>query len=85
MPQLEGNLGNCTIEYAASWSDQSLPCGKRAVVRCADCGSSICSDSEMECCGQSFCGQCYDYHAMHGCLKKPIQGNQRTQDRTEAA
>jgi hypothetical protein len=23
--QFENQLGNCTIEYAASWSDQSLP------------------------------------------------------------
>ena len=28
--QVENQLGNCTIGYAA-WSDQSLPCGKLAV------------------------------------------------------
>ena len=86
MRQLERNLGNCAIELAPSWSDQSLPCGNRAVARCAVCGSSICSDCQMECCGQSFCFQCYDYHSTHGCfLKKPSQTNQRNQDRTEAA
>ena len=41
--QVENQLGNCTIGYAA-WSDQSLLCGKLAVARCADCGSSICSE-----------------------------------------
>jgi hypothetical protein len=81
--QFENQLGNCTIEYAASWSDQSLPCGKRAVARCADCGSSICSDCSLECCGRSFCGQCYDYHMKHVCLRKPVQSDQGTQDRTE--
>ncbi len=59
----------CQIEYAAAWSDVRLPCGKPAVTRCADCGTSICSDCEMECCGQSFCGACYDYHATHSCRK----------------
>jgi hypothetical protein len=83
--QVENQLGNCTIEYAASWSDQSLPCGKRAVARCADCGSSICSDCSLECCGRSFCGQCYDYHMKHICLRKPVQSGQGTQDRTEIA
>jgi hypothetical protein len=82
--QFEKQLGNCAIEYVASWSDQSLPCGKRAVTRCADCGSSI-SDCSLECCGRSFCGQCYDYHVKHVCLKKSVQSDQRTQDRIEAA
>ena len=83
--QFENQLGNCTIEYAASWSDQSLPCGKRAVARYADCGSSICSDCSLECCGRSFCRHCYDYHVKHVCLKKSGQSDQRTQDRTEVA
>jgi hypothetical protein len=42
MPHFENQLGNCAIEYAAAWSDQSLPCGRRAVARCADCGTAIC-------------------------------------------
>jgi hypothetical protein len=83
--QFENQFGNCTIEYAASWSDQSLPCGNRAVARCADCGSSICSDCSLECCGRSFCGQCYDYHMKHVCLRKPVQSDQGTRDRTEVA
>jgi hypothetical protein len=85
MRQPEEDLGNCTIEYAASWFDQNLPCGKLAVARCADRGSSICSDCQEECCGHSFCVQCYDYHMTHGCSRKPVQSDQRTQDRTEVA
>lgn len=74
MPQLERQMrANCEIEYAASWSDQSLPCGKRAVARCADCGTSICSDCLTECSGQTFCVQCYDYHVAQSCVKKPVQ------------
>ena len=68
---------NCRIEYVSSDSDVGLLCGKPAVARCADCGSSICSDCCVECCGNSFCGQCYDYHVTHACVKKPAQ-NERT-------
>jgi hypothetical protein len=68
---------NCQIEYVASDSDNGMPCGKPAVTKCADCGSLICSDCSFECCGVSFCGQCYDYHVTHTCLKKPAQ-NERT-------
>jgi hypothetical protein len=64
---------NCQIEYVASDSDIGELCGKPAVTRCADCGSSICSDCCVECCGESFCGQCYDYHVTHTCVKKPAQ------------
>jgi hypothetical protein len=85
MPLFENKLGNCGIEYAAAWSDEGLPCGKRAVARCADCGVSICSDCLMECCGQSFCGQCYDYHVTHVCLKKPVESDHRNQERSETA
>jgi hypothetical protein len=74
MSRLENKLGNCEIEYAASYSgDQSLLCGKRAIARCADCGSAICSECRFECCGDSFCDQCFDYHGTHTCLKKPVQ------------
>ena len=41
----------CQIEYAASGSDVGMPCGKIAVARCADCGTTICSCC-IECCGQ---------------------------------
>jgi hypothetical protein len=63
----------CQIEYVSSDSDVGVLCGKPAVTKCADCGSSICSDCRVECCGDSFCGQCYDYHVTHDCVKKPVQ------------
>jgi hypothetical protein len=67
---------NCQIEYVASDSDVGMPCGKPAVTKCADCGAAICSDCRTWCCGQSFCGQCYDYHMTHTCVRKPV-GNER--------
>jgi hypothetical protein len=51
----------------------SHECGKTAVVKCADCGSAICSDCCTECWGDSFCPVCYEYHPTNSCLKKPIQ------------
>jgi bifunctional non-homologous end joining protein LigD len=33
---------NCQIEYVSSDSDIGMPCGKPAVTKCADCGTSIC-------------------------------------------
>jgi hypothetical protein len=63
----------CQIEYVSSDSDVGMPCGKPAVVRCADCGSAICSDCQMECCGQSFCEVCYDYHLKTSCVRKPVR------------
>jgi len=66
-------MSSCEIEYAASGRADVIPCGKRAVSECADCGAVICSDCRFECCGDSFCGYCYDYHATHSCLKKPAQ------------
>jgi len=63
----------CQIEYAPAWSDVGLPCGKPAVTRCADCGTAICSYCQLECCGDSYCELCYDYHLTHSCLKKPVQ------------
>jgi hypothetical protein len=70
-------MSTCQIEYVSSDSDNGMPCGKRAVTKCADCGFSICSDCRVECCGDSFCGQCYDYHVANSYLKKPVQ-NERT-------
>ncbi len=66
-------MHNCQIEYGQNGGIVPLPCGKRAVAKCTDCGASICSYCRLECCGDSFCGQCYDYHVMHSCLKKPVQ------------
>ena len=42
---------NCQIEYASNDSDVGMPCGKLAVAKCADCGTS-------------FCEFCYDDHTM---------------------
>jgi hypothetical protein len=64
---------NCQIEFVSSDSDNGMPCGKPGVTKCADCGVAICSDCRMECCGHSFCELCYDYHAAHACVKKPVQ------------
>jgi hypothetical protein len=64
---------SCQIMYGATWSDDSLPCGKKAVATCSDCGTAICADCQMECCGESYCVQCYDYHTTHSCVRKPVQ------------
>jgi hypothetical protein len=64
---------NCQIEYVSSDSDNGMPCGKPAVAKCGDCGSSICSDCCTECCGDSFCVVCYDYHLTNSCVRKPAQ------------
>jgi hypothetical protein len=75
---------NCQIEYVSSDSDSSMPCGKSAVAKCADCGATICSDCETECCGHSFCGQCYDYHVTTSYLRKPAQYERRIFDSQKA-
>jgi hypothetical protein len=63
---------NCQIDFAND--DIGMPCGKPAVARRADCGAAICSDCCTKCCGGgSFCGQCYEYHVTHDCLRKPVQ------------
>jgi hypothetical protein len=69
---------NCQIEYVSSDSDVGMACGKPAVAKCADCGTSICSDCCVECCGNSFCGQCYDYHVTDACVRKPVQHERHT-------
>jgi hypothetical protein len=63
----------CQIEYVSSDSDIGTPCGKRAVVTCADCGVAICSECRLECCGDLFCEPCYDYHVTNSCVRKPVQ------------
>ena len=63
----------CQIEYGYSDSDIATPCSNRAVAECADCGAAICADCRTWCCGESFCEWCGDYHAMHECLRKPVQ------------
>jgi hypothetical protein len=66
----------CQIEYVSSGSAEGMLCGKPAVAECADCGVSVCSACRLECCGSSFCEYCYDYHATHSCVKKPVQHEQ---------
>ena len=41
----------CQVEYGYRDSDTGMPCGKTAVGKCSDCGSAICSDCCVECCG----------------------------------
>jgi hypothetical protein len=41
--------------------------------------------ASLNCGSQSFCVQSYDYHSTHRCSRKPVEGDQRTQDRTKAA
>ena len=85
MAQPEKINPNCEIEYAASWSDYGLPCGKPAVAECSDCGKAVCEECHMECCGKSYCGQCYDYHVSYACLRKPVRGERRSHERSETA
>jgi hypothetical protein len=58
---------------------------KPTVGVCADCGTTIWSDRRRECCGDSFCGQCYDSHVAHVCLRKPVQSEHWNQERPQAA
>jgi hypothetical protein len=57
----------CTIEYGST--DRERKCGRTAVAECGDCGAAVCSSCCRECCGKAFCGYCYDYHAIHTCLR----------------
>ena len=57
----------CTIEYGSRNSERQ--CRRPAVAQCAHCGASVCASCGKECCGQALCGYCYDYHAIHTCLK----------------
>jgi hypothetical protein len=72
---------NRQIEFVSSDSDNGMPCGKPVVTKCADCGAAICSDCHIECCGQSFCEPCYDYHVTHFCLRKPVQNERQPMSR----
>ena len=46
---------------------------RQLVGRCADCGTAICAECRFECCSDSFCVSCYDYHGTHACVRKPVQ------------
>jgi hypothetical protein len=41
------------------------------------CGISICSDCRTECCRESLCDYCYDYHVTYSCLRKEPQTNKQ--------
>jgi hypothetical protein len=75
----------CQIEYVSSDSDVGMPCGKPAVAKCRDCGSAICDDCRTECCGESFCVVCYDYHLTNSCVKKPVQNESRYEGRAASS
>jgi hypothetical protein len=60
-------------------------CDKPTVAVCASCATTIWSDLRGECCGESFCGQCYDSHVAHVCLRKPVQSDHWNQERPQAA
>ena len=74
---------NCQIEYVSSDSDVGELCGKPAVTSCADCGAAICSDWSLDCCGDSFCELCYDYHVHKFVLEKT--GPKRAPSHSQAA
>lgn len=78
IPLLFEELGACQIEYVSGGNADSVPCGRVAVAECADCGVPICSECRTECCEDSFCGQCYDYHATNSCMKKPVQSERQS-------
>jgi hypothetical protein len=63
----------------------SFPCDRPTVGVCADCSTTIWSDSRRECCGESFCGQCHDFHVAHVCVTKLVRSDPKNQERAEAA
>jgi hypothetical protein len=72
IPFLIEATDTCQVEYSSSGEAGGMPCRKPAVAQCADCGASICANCRVACCGDSFCDQCYHYHATHSCLKRPV-------------
>jgi hypothetical protein len=58
IPLLVEQASVCQIEYVSGGSYVSIPCSKPALAHCADCGSAICSDCRIWCCGESFCEAC---------------------------
>jgi hypothetical protein len=69
---------NCESVFVDSDSDVGIPCGRTAIATCSDCGTAICEDCCVECCGQPFCGVCYGFHATSSCLRKPVQAERYT-------
>jgi len=71
---------NCESVYVDSDSDIGVLCGRTAIANCSDCGTAICEDCCVQCCGQSLCGVCYDYHVAGSCLRKSIQAEHQIRD-----
>ena len=70
-PESKMNMTSlCTIEYGSG--SIGSRCGRPAVAECADCGASVCSSCGRSCCGKVLCGYCYDFHAIHTCLKSSL-------------
>jgi hypothetical protein len=78
-------IPTCQIEYVSSNSADGLPWGRASVAECADCGKVLCEKCRTECCGDSYCWQCYDYHVARTCIRKPIRGERRIHERTGTA
>jgi ATP dependent DNA ligase domain len=66
---------SCQIEFADG--SDSVRCGKPTLAECADCGIPMCADCRRDCCGESFCEYCYEYHLTYSCLRKPARTEQR--------
>jgi hypothetical protein len=73
IPLLVEQEAACQIEHAMLGESAVMPCGKRTVARCVDCGVSICSDCRLDCCGDSFCEPCHNCQMTSSCLRKPVQ------------
>ena len=54
---------NCESVFVDSDSDVGTAVRKDCYNKCSDCGTAICEDCGVNCCGQPFCGVCYDFHA----------------------
>ena len=76
---------NCEVVYVAHSSDQGLPCGKRAVAECDDCGTAICEECRLTCCGDSWCPSCYNFHITNACVRKPMQAESLPQSNAQSA
>ena len=63
----------CQIEFDDASGAETVRCGKPSIAQCADCGAAICIQCRTECCEESFCDYCYEYHVANYCLPKSAQ------------